>query len=330
MLVRITAMTFVSWLGFSCSTSARNDNASVPSPATNTVEPVAVSFFDADSAMYFLESQVNFGPRVPGSDAHKACAEWLAERLTAMGATVSDVPVDIAHPVSGKSVSVRNIFARFNPQAKDRVLLLAHYDTRPWADSDPDAANHDTPIDGANDGASGVAVALETARHNALLPKDKGLDILFVDLEDSGDEGNDASWCVGSSYWAANMPYSSADRPRFAILLDMVGGKDAKFMREYFSESYAANVNDMVWRTARELGFGNRFTDRVGGAINDDHIPLLRAGIPTIDIIETHVDGNSGGFNPTWHTLRDNLENIDVSTIDAVGQVVSHIVYRKQ
>lgn len=280
--------------------------------------------FDVDTAMTYLKRQVDFGPRVPGSLSHRQCADWLAGNLKGMGYVVTDHEIATTHPVDGHPIKVRNIFAQSNPDATDRVIILAHYDTRPWADHDADSSKHTLPIDGANDGASGVAVALEIARSIGQLPKDKGLDILLVDQEDSGTYNDDDSWCIGSRVWADNLPYTGSQQPRFAILLDMVGGKDAVFRREYFSQAYAAPINDIVWNAAKTIGHGARFVDEMGGAINDDHIPLLRAGIPTIDIIETNRA--NGGFNPTWHTTEDNIDNIDPATIRAVGEVITHVI----
>lgn len=308
----------------SCSSSGSDAKNTVDTPAETKVELVAP--FDTDTAMAYIKRQVDFGPRVPGSAAHKACADWLATTLRQMGATVSDDTQTTRHPVSGAQIAVRNIFARFNPEATDRILVLAHYDTRPWADNDPDETNHSTPIDGANDGASGVAVALELARANKLLPAGTGLDILLVDQEDSGNHDNDESWCIGSRHWASKLPYSSAQMPAYAVLLDMVGGRDAVFAREFFSENFAQQINNKVWVAARKVGHGDRFVNTVGGAINDDHISLLNAGIPTVDIIETTPEG----FNPTWHTISDNYENIDPVTIGAVGEVMSYLIYNAQ
>lgn len=284
--------------------------------------------FDADSAMAYLKMQTDFGPRVPGSRAHALCADFLSASLKRFGATVTDTVVSTINPETGNAVPVRNIFAQFNPDAANRVLVLAHYDTRPHADMEIDVSKHSQPIDGANDGASGVAVGLELARHARALAPSRGLDILFVDMEDSGSYGNDDSWCLGSARWAAfDMPYTAGNMPRYAVLLDMVGGKDAVFMREYFSQNYAPAVNDLVWKAAADAGHSDRFVNRTGGAINDDHLSLLRAGIPTVDIIEMRVEEGSGGFNPTWHTLNDNFENIDPATIKAVGEVMTRLIY---
>lgn len=298
-------------------------SAQKPEPSAQKPEKVAqTAVFDVDTAMAFLKRQVDFGPRVPGTSSHKRCADFLAATLRGFGAKVTDTPAATVHPVDGTPIEVRNVFAQFNPEATDRILILAHYDTRPWADEDPDPANRNKPIDGANDGASGVAVALEVARHTATLAPGKGLDVLFVDWEDSGNSGSDDTWCIGSTYWANNLPYTSA-APKYGILLDMVGGPNAVFYREYFSEIYASSINDIVWAAAASTPHANRFKDGIGGAINDDHLPLLRAGIPTIDIIEM----TPSGFNPTWHTMQDSYDNIDPATIKAVGDVLMKIIY---
>ncbi|MDE7135369.1 MAG: M28 family peptidase [Muribaculaceae bacterium] len=280
--------------------------------------------FDADSAYQFIADQVEFGPRVVGSAAHARCADYIAAKLKAYGAEV--IVQDTTYTdQNDKSQRVRNIMGRFNPHAERAVMLLAHYDTRPWADEDPDETKHSTPIDGANDGGSGVAVMLEIARNASQLPAAKGLDLLFVDNEDAGTHQDDLSWCIGSQAWAAYR--QSTDRPiDYAILLDMVGGKDACFPREYFSEVNAKGVNDLIWATARQLGYANRFPDRISGAINDDHVPLLKIGIPTVDIIET--DPDAGGFNPTWHTTADNLQNIDPATLNVVGRTVTAVLMK--
>lgn len=281
--------------------------------------------FDADSAYEYVARQVAFGPRVPGTSAHKECATWLESELKRHGAevTVTDTTM---RSTDGRLYPVHNITGRFNPTAVKRVMLVAHYDTRPTADEDPDPANRTRPIDGANDGASGTAVILEIARHaSAALPADRGLDILFVDTEDSGTHDDDATWCLGSQAYVASLE-PGAPRPVYAILLDMVGGEDARFAREYFSDTYARPVNDRIWQTARQLGHGDRFPDRVGGAINDDHVHLLGAGIPTVDIIET-THPETGSFNPTWHTMADNIDNISRETLRTVGRVITATIY---
>lgn len=288
--------------------------------------------FSADSAYDKVVRQVAFGPRTPGSEAHRLCADMLEATLRSYGAdTVMSLRGE-AVAWDGSKLPVRNIWARYNVSAPSRILLAAHYDTRPWADRDADPANHDKAIDGANDGASGVAVILEIARNLGLKPADIGVDILLTDCEDSGTpathegESDEDSWCLGAQHFAANMPYTPADRPRIGILLDMVGGRDARFHREYFSSRRAAAATEKVWAMAERLGLGNRFPDAVGGAITDDHLPLIEAGIPTTDIIES-ANAVTGSFAPVWHTLDDNINNIDRESLAAAGRVVLNVIY---
>lgn len=286
---------------------------------------------DADSLYGFVAAQVGFGPRVPGSEAHEACRGYIADRLTSYG--VDTVAVQTA-PVTtweGKRHTAYNILGRVNPEAKERILLLAHYDTRPWADEDPREENRATPIDGANDGGSGVAVLLEIARKLHEAPLDSlGVDLLFVDLEDSGQSGagDDRSWCLGVQEWVKSMPYTSGDTPRFGVLLDMVGGKDAIFHREHISQSYAKSVVDKIWALAAASGYSNRFPNSMGGSVIDDHLHINQAGIPCVDIIESY-NQYTGSFNPTWHTTADNLASIDRETLKAVTQVVLNLLYRE-
>lgn len=282
--------------------------------------------FSADSAYANVARQVAFGPRVVRSEAHDRCARWIASELARHGAdTVVMQRADL--PDFGPMV---NIMGRYNTGAQHRVLLLAHWDSRPWADEDPDPANHSKPIDGANDGGSGVGVLLELARLMGLTAPEAGVDLLFVDAEDSGLPGNDDSWALGSRYWVDHMPYSPTETlPRYAVLLDMVGGRGAVFPKEMFSEANCRALNSKVWTLARNIGLANRFPDAIGGAVNDDHLPLIRAGIPTIDIIETD-NPQTGSFNPTWHTMADNIENIDPATLGDVGKLITTLIYSEK
>lgn len=296
---------------------------------TDSAAAVPVAVADADSAMSYVARQVAFGPRTPGSEAHRECRSWLAGKLTSLG--VENVTVDEAAMTTTDGVgrTVYNIFGSINPGATRRVLLLAHYDTRPQADEDPDPANRSTPLDGANDGASGVAVLLDVARALRANPVDSiGVDILLTDLEDSGTDGDDTSWCLGTQKWVENMPYTDRNLPAYGILLDMVGGHDATFPREMISDQYARTVNDKVWAVAAASGLSARFPNRRGGAVIDDHLYINRAGIPCIDIIES-ANPATGTFNPTWHTLGDNLGAIDPATLAAVGQVVLNTLARE-
>ena len=285
--------------------------------STITTDSTALLRFDADSAYHYVKRQVEFGPRIPNSEAHRATADWLAGELVRHGAVVTEQTATL-HAFDGTPLNMRNIMGSFNPEVSNRLLLLAHYDTRPWADSDPDGANRRKPIDGANDGASGVAVLLEVARQLGLSGYTKGVDILFVDCEDYGEEGDDDSWALGAKYFAEH-PIKAGYRPEKAILLDMVGDTFAEFPAEYFSRQAAPELDDAIRAAARQAGHGKLFPRVFGGAVTDDHVPLIEKGIPAIDIIDYRP---GQGFCPTWHTLDDNLENIDPATLRAVGETL--------
>ncbi|MFN3875252.1 MAG: M28 family peptidase, partial [Flavobacteriales bacterium] len=236
---------------------------------------------------------------------------------------------------NGKELPLRNIIASFQPQAKERILLLAHYDTRPIADKDKERPH--APIPGANDGGSGVAVLLELARHLGAKQHGPGVDLLFTDVEDYGqpsgsfqpDEGTIDTWALGAQHFAKN-PHTPGYTARFGILLDMVGARDARFFREAISMQHAAGVVSKVWRTAEAIGHGDRFVQETRHFVGtDDHLPINRQlRIPTIDIIEYHE--STGGFHPSWHTHDDDLEVIDPQTLKAVGQTVLEVVWRER
>lgn len=275
--------------------------------------------FSADSAYRYLAKQVAFGPRVPNTEAHRQTGDWLASELKRHGAEVI-IQEAWLKAFDGTILNAKNIMGRINPDNKDRILLLAHWDSRPWADKDPDPEKRGRPVDGANDGASGVAVLLELARQLALNPVKKGVDILFVDAEDWGTDGDEESWALGTKYFVENPPVKGYS-PQEAILLDMVGGDGAIFCREYFSERSAPQLAESLWSIASDLGYGKMFPNRMGSAILDDHVQLIKAGIPAVDIIEYHPEGEDG-FNPRWHTASDDLEGISRETLRAVGNVV--------
>lgn len=277
--------------------------------------------FDADSAYSYVAKQVSFGPRVPNTEAHRLCGEWLVSELTRHGAVVTQQDATLK-AFDGTVLNAKNILGRFNPDSDTRLLLLAHWDCRPWADQDPDPANHKTPVDGANDGASGVGVLLEIARQLGAAAPSKGVDILFVDAEDWGTEGSEESWAMGARYFVEHPPVEGY-LPDEAILLDMVGGKGAVFCREYFSEQAAPRLAQSLWGIAASIGYGDIFQNKFGGAVTDDHVQLIAKGIPTVDIIEYHPEQESG-FNPHWHTVTDNMDNIDPATLKAVGETVLH------
>ena len=300
---------------------------------------VVVPVFNPDSAYAFVKAQTDFGPRVPNTEAHELCAQWLVDKLSDYADTVI-VQEFRTRIYNSKGIDGKNIIASFNPKAGKRIILCAHWDSRPFADHDPDEANWNTPIDGANDGASGVGVLIENARcfHNQPLPEKVGVDIILFDLEDYGppfyqiEQYYDDSrnhWALGSQFWASQ-PHIRGYQASFGILLDMVGGPNPNFTKEYYSQGYAAWLSNKVWRTAQDLGYRNAFSNELGEPISDDHLPLNEiAGIPTIDIIDLQPNSINETFPDVWHTLNDNIENIDKNTLGMVGNVLNHTVYQE-
>ena len=302
------------------------------SKETTTIknEPVKESIvFNADSAYSFVKAQCDFGARVPNTEAHRKCGDYLVKKLQGYGANViTQEPILTAY--DGTKLKARNIIGEFVPNASRRILLLAHWDCRPWADCDPNPQNRRKPVMGANDGASGVGVLLEMARVFQEKQPNVGVDILFVDAEDWGDSDGvsaepDNSWALGTQYWTSN-PHRPGYRPIFAILLDMVGAKDSRFSREYFSMQYAPALVNEVWKMAAKSGYSDYFINANGGAITDDHVFVNRAGIPTIDIIAMDASSDNGFF-PQWHTADDTMEHIDPATLKAVGQTLINYIY---
>lgn len=303
--------------------------------STETAEQVTVNVptFDADSAYHYTERQTLFGPRVPNSAAHRACGEYLAKQLEQFGAKVYNQHAELM-AYDGTILKARNIIGAYNPEEKKRVLLCAHWDSRPYADAGEEK-NFRTPIDGANDGASGVGVLLEIARQMQRQKPTIGIDIVLFDAEDYGTpefyEGRreENTWCLGSQYWG-RIPHVSNYTARFGILLDMVGGKNAAFYYEGFSKRTAHNPMKKIWDTAHRLGFNKFFIKENGGEVTDDHVyvNMLRQ-IPCVDIIDFDPNTDTG-FNHTWHTVNDNMEHIDRATLQAVGQTVMTVIYNER
>lgn len=303
-----------------------------PAPAP-ALPPVPV--FNADSAYAHVAQQVAFGPRVPGSKGHKACGDWLVARLKGDGAQVVE-QTGTVKAYNGQPVPLRNIIASWRPEVKDRLLLVAHWDTRPYADKDTERTFD--PIDGANDGGSGVGVLLEIARHIKDLPSGLGIDIFLTDVEDMGEPngamgGDDLasmkSWCLGSQYWVKN-PHVPGYTARYGILLDMVGAKGSQFPREGWSMRYAPTIVNKVWRVAGRIGYGDRFVNETRNHVGiDDHVVINQGmRIPTIDIIA--YDPNTGAFPASWHTHADNMEDISRETLEAVGATVLNVIWEER
>lgn len=299
-------------------------NSPRPNSTNGATRPtVAVPNFNADSAFAYVKRQVDFGPRVPGTPAHKACADWLTAQLRQYSDTVL-VQTGKVTAHNGKKLPMYNIIASFAPQNPKRILLAAHWDTRPVADQDDERSEE--PILGANDGGSGVGVLLEIARQLHAQQPQVGIDIVLFDVEDYGSSDTENSYCLGSQYWAAQ-PHRPGYKAQYGILLDMVGAADAVFPKEQFSLAFAPDIVQRVWNTATNLGFDSYFTPNVGGAITDDHFYVNKlANIPTIDIIHYTPEGTFGKY---WHTHDDNMSAVDKNTLSAVGTVVLHVIYNE-
>lgn len=285
--------------------------------------------FSADSAYLHIQNQLGFGPRIPATEPHAACVRYIIDRFEAYGADTVMTQRTVTDNYRGGTVPVVNILARYNSDAPRRILLLAHYDTRPQADEDPVEANRTRPVPGANDGASGVAVLLEIARLLGQEHPDVGVDLLMVDAEDGGNNSDERSWCIGTQAWIASEPYRSTTVPDYAVLLDMVGAEGARFRREMVSDRFARHVNDRVWAVAQASGFGDIFVNERGGAVTDDHLFLNRAGLPTVDIIDADHPA-TGAFPPNWHTVADDISGISTATLKAVGQTVTNLIYSEK
>jgi Zn-dependent M28 family amino/carboxypeptidase len=318
---------------------ACNEQQPPKKPVQNQIEDlekekIFVPEFNADTAYRFIENQVNFGPRVPNTKGHAKCAEYLINELKSSGWEVQ-VQNGLVYTFNKVEIDLKNIIASYQPDLENRILLMAHWDTRPFADQDSKDKNK--PILGANDGASGVGVLLEIARIIGENPvKNIGVDIILFDAEDYGKPSstmsqNDESdtYCLGSQYWAKN-PHKENYNAKYGILLDMVGAKNASFSKEGGSMYYAPNIVEKVWSAAKSLGYDNYFLDIESPPITDDHYYVNKIiKIPSIDIIHYETK-NKVGFGDFWHTHNDNMEVIDKSTLEAVGQTLLEIIYNEK
>lgn len=297
------------------------------------VQPVGPDF-NADSAYIYLQEQCDFGPRTMNSVAHDKCEKWIIQKFEQYGCKVTTQKATL-NGYDGTPLRSTNIMASYNPEATTRIMFCAHWDCRPWADNDPDSTNWHKPIVAANDAASGVGVMIELARILKSSGLELGVDFICFDAEDYGTpqwfEGEDPgdTWALGAQYFASNLPEGYA--PRYGILLDMVGGVGAKFYREGMSMQYAPAIVKKVWNAARQVGYGSYFPKADGGMITDDHIPVNQtANIPCIDVIPYYPDCAQSSFGPTWHTIADNMDNIDKNTLKAVGQTMVQVLFTEK
>lgn len=311
-----------------CNASCKREKNTIEVIEVNAVGPK----FNADSAFAYCHAQCAFGPRTMNSKEHDLCEAWIAEKFRSLGCTV-ELQKAALTGYDGTMLRATNIIAHHHPERQRHILLCAHWDSRPWADNDPDSTNWRTPVLAANDGASGVAVMLEVAR--VLQETDSlnvGVDFICFDAEDWGvpqwsSNSTPDSWALGSQYWATHQQQTDYVT-NFGILLDMVGGQGAQFYKEGASQQLAPRVVERVWNAAHAAGYSGYFPMNTGNYITDDHIPVNeKAGIPTADIIPHYPQCEASSFGPTWHTINDDMNHIDKSTLEAVGQTILQVLF---
>lgn len=311
----------------------KNQAPSGDKPAVSITVPA----FNADSAYHFVKKQVDFGPRIPNTKAHQQAADYFVETLKRYGAQITVQEFE-AEAYDGRKLHLKNIIASFNPAKSKRILLAAHWDTRPFSDKDPE--NPNATFQGANDGASGVGVLLEIARviSSSTLPE-AGVDLILFDGEDWGEKPNEQGthtlrdglqewWCLGSQHWAKNK-HKSNYSAYYGILLDMVGARNAQFHREGYSMQFAPSIVEKVWNHARRLGYSHVFVKKDQGEVTDDHVFVNNiAKIPMIDIV--HFEPGIGYFGNFHHTQKDNIDLISKDMLGIVGTTVLNVLYYEQ
>jgi glutaminyl-peptide cyclotransferase len=264
----------------------------------------------------YLMEQCALGPRNPGSEGHQKCKKYLLDMLGGYTSLVKTQEFVYQDTSQDTKLELTNIIASFYPEKRQRVLLCAHWDTRPFADRDPDSSLREKPILGANDGASGVAVLLEIAGILSQRRPEQGVDIILFDGEDYGPEDELEKFCLGSKHFAKN---KGEYRPEFGILLDMIGDEDLDVYKEGHSVRYANHIVDLVWAAAGRLEI-ECFHDSAKHFVYDDHVPLLEAGIPCIDLIDFDY--------PYWHTTQDTPDKCSPESLQKIGEVLIEILYR--
>ncbi len=313
-------------INWSCNNSStRVDEVVIEEPKKN----IDVPAFNADSAYLYVDKQVSYGPRIPGTDPHRQTGNYLVNKLNDYGAEVIEQVFE-ANTFDRSRVELRNIIASFFPGKSKRILLAAHWDTRPFADKDKERPND--PFDGANDGGSGVGVLMEIARVLSISsPPEVGIDIVFFDGEDWGSssiapgQGLESWWCLGSQYWSKNK-HKREYAAYYGILLDMVGARDSQFHIEGYSQKYAPKIVKKVWDQGNSLGYSQFFIYKEQASITDDHQFVNELGkIPMINIV--HFDPELGYFGDYHHSHKDNMEIIDKVTLKAVGSTLLHVIY---
>jgi len=300
-----------------------------PGTVAEEKKPVKIPLFNADSTFAYLEKQLSFGPRNPGSEGHVTCKDWMVSKFKSLGADV--IAQDFtANIYTGDSYPAWNIIAQYNPKHKKRVILSAHWDTRFIGEEDSDPDMRKKPIPGADDGGTGTAVLIEIARILNENPIDLGVDLILWDAEDQGQRGvaNDRLWCLGSQYWSRNK-HKKNYKAQYGINLDMVGAKNPRFGKELNSQKYARATVDKLWSLAQNMGYGDMFVNDPTGPMTDDHLFVCQiAKIPMLDVINSPV-GNKNAFIKEWHTHDDDISKIDKRSLRVVGQVVTAAIYKE-
>jgi Zn-dependent M28 family amino/carboxypeptidase len=331
--MKIYALLFL--LGITFLFSCNNPNQPAALEAKEKTVSVNIPDFNSDSAYRYIQEQMEFGPRVPNTPAHEKCAAYLAGKLKGFMGNVIEQKGQVK-AYNGTVLNFTNIIASYKPELNNRIFLCAHWDSRPFADHDPNPANRKKPVPAANDGASGVGVILEIARQLSQSKPEVGIDLILFDVEDYGPPQEEKTaedtgewWGLGSQYWSRN-PHVAGYYAKYGILLDMVGAANATFLQEGYSLQYAPDVVAKVWKTANRIGYSSWFLFEKGTYINDDHYYVNTIlNIPTIDII--HLDRTtSHSFNHNWHTVGDDLSTIDKNTLKAVGQTLLTVLYEER
>jgi len=327
---QLLAFAFLAVVLFSTCDDDSKPPAAIDTPPENVTQ-VKIPIFDREAAYDNIAKQLSFGPRVPNTPEHTACKDWMVEKMKSLGAKVTEQDFT-AKAYTGEDLKGTNIIAQYNVDNPRRILLCAHWDTRFIADNDPVEANRDKPVMGADDGGSGVGVLMEIARNLQQTPIELGVDIVFFDLEDQGESGvrgRENTWGLGSQHWSRNLNYSNNNKPKYGILLDMVGARNAVFTKEQLSMQVAPTLMNEIWKIGKGMGYKTYFSNEKTPPVTDDHYFVNNiARIPTIDIINK-PQGAKGGFTKCWHTLCDDMSSIDKRTLRAVGQTVMASVYRE-
>jgi len=274
--------------------------------------------FNGQTAFGYVQQQMTFGPRIPGTPAHRATGDWILAQLRtrADSVIVQEIPHVTRGAGRGDTLRLRNFFARFQPAATERVLFLAHWDTRPHADQSQNLGQQRLPVPGANDGASGVAVLLGVADALKQRAPALGVDLLFVDGEDFGNFADSTDVLIGSRWFVAHQP--PGYQPLYAVLFDMVGDKDLQIYQEGNSLAVAPEVVQRVWRTAADLGYERVFVSSARHTLTDDHVSFQRAGIHAIDVVDFDY--------PFWHTTEDTIDKVSAASLQIVGDVAVALV----